>query len=61
MIEPGNSLRPILLTLASTYPRWRGDTEPGFVHELARRLVDQFDVTVLCPHLISPDAQPPVA
>lgn len=42
--------RPRLLVLASTYPRWVGDPEPGFVHELARRLVDRFDVTVLCPH-----------
>jgi len=39
-----------LLVLSSTYPRWRGDTEPGFVHELARRLVDRFDVTVITPH-----------
>jgi glycosyltransferase involved in cell wall biosynthesis len=39
-----------LLVLASTYPRWAGDHEPGFVHELARRLLDRFEVTVLCPH-----------
>lgn len=42
--------RPKLLILASTYPRWSGDPEPGFVHELAKRLANQFDVTVLCPH-----------
>lgn len=42
--------RPVLLVLASTYPRWAGDPEPGFVHELARRLTDRFDVMVLCPH-----------
>lgn len=48
--------RPRLLVLASTYPRWRGDPEPAFVHELARRLVDRFDVTVLCPH--APGAVP---
>lgn len=36
--------------LASTYPRWRDDVEPGFVHELSRRLTEDFDVTVLCPH-----------
>lgn len=42
--------RPRLLVLTSTYPRWRGDTEPGFVHELARRLTDRFDVTVIAPH-----------
>ncbi len=42
--------RPRLLVLASTYPRWYGDHEPGFVHELARRLTAEFDVNVLCPH-----------
>lgn len=39
-----------LLVLASTYPRWAEDPEPGFVHELARRLTRDFEVTVLCPH-----------
>ena len=42
--------RPRLLVLTSTYPRWQNDHEPPFVHELARRLVGQFDVTVLAPH-----------
>ena len=42
--------RKRLLVLASTYPRWRGDHEPGFVHELNRRLVDGFNVHVVCPH-----------
>lgn len=41
---------PRLLVLASTYPRWPGDPEPGFVHELAKRLVGDFEVTVLGPH-----------
>ncbi|MDP3539329.1 MAG: glycosyltransferase [Azonexus sp.] len=52
MFELGNSPLPRqrLLVLASTYPRWDGDHEPGFVHELSRRLVDTFDVHVLCPH-----------
>lgn len=45
-----------LLVLASTYPRWTGDPEPAFVHELARRLATEFDVTVLCPH--APGALP---
>src|SRR5690606_35137689 len=45
--EPG---RLRLLVIASTYPRWSGDTEPGFVHELSKRLVEDFDVTVLAPH-----------
>lgn len=42
--------RKNLLVLASTYPRWEDDHEPGFVHELSKRLADTFDVTVLCPH-----------
>lgn len=41
--------RPALLVLTSTYPRWRGDPEPGFVHELAKRLTDRFHVIVLGP------------
>lgn len=44
------STRPRLLVLTSTYPRWRGDAEPGFVHELARRLAMDFETVVLCPH-----------
>jgi glycosyltransferase involved in cell wall biosynthesis len=39
-----------LLILASTYPRWAGDPEPGFVHELARRLTADFEVRVVAPH-----------
>lgn len=42
--------KPRLLVLASTYPRWARDVEPGFVHELSRRLVKEFDVWVLAPH-----------
>jgi len=42
--------RKRLLVLASTYPRWLGDYEPGFVHELSKRLVSSYDVMVLCPH-----------
>lgn len=41
---------PRLLVLASTYPRWSDDVEPGFVHELSKRLVGDFQVTVLAPH-----------
>ena len=47
--------RPKLLVLSSTYPRWKNDHEPGFVHELNRRLISRFRVTVLCPH--APGAQ----
>ena len=42
--------RPKLLVLASTYPRWDGDHEPGFVHELSSSLTDRFEVRVLTPH-----------
>jgi glycosyltransferase involved in cell wall biosynthesis len=41
--------RPTLLVLASTYPRWSGDHEPGFVHELAKRLTDHFKVIAVVP------------
>lgn len=42
--------KPRLLVLSSTYPRWLGDPEPGFVHELSKRLAETFDVVVLGPH-----------
>ena len=41
--------RPTVLVLASTYPRWRGDPEPGFVHELCRRLTQHFQVIAVVP------------
>lgn len=48
--------KPLLLVLASTYPRWRDDPEPAFVHELSRRLLDRFRVVVVVPD--APDADP---
>lgn len=48
--------RPVLLVLASTYPRYAGDPEPGFVHELCRRLVTQFRVVAVVPD--APGADP---
>lgn len=42
--------KPVLLIVTTTYPRWGNDTDPPFVHELAKRLVSSFDVTVHCPH-----------
>lgn len=42
--------RPTILVLSSTYPRWGGDPEPGFVHELSKRLRKYFRMIVLCPH-----------
>ena len=52
----GSSRLPVLLVLASTYPRWPADPEPGFVHELSRRLTECYRVIVLCPH--APGAKP---
>jgi glycosyltransferase involved in cell wall biosynthesis len=40
---------PTLLVLASTYPRWKDDHEPGFVHELAKRLTGRFHVIAVVP------------
>jgi len=48
--------RPTILVLASTYPRYPNDPEPGFVHELCRRLIDTFDVIALVPD--APGAEP---
>ena len=42
--------RKRLLVLTSTYPRWLGDTEPSFVHELSMRLTSAFEVFLLAPH-----------
>lgn len=41
--------KPTVLVLASTYPRWRDDPEPGFIHELCRRMTDRFNVIALVP------------
>lgn len=49
MPDNPNFRRPTLLVLASTYPRWGGDHEPGFVHELAKRLTDRFRVIAVVP------------
>jgi glycosyltransferase involved in cell wall biosynthesis len=43
-------MKPKLLVLTSTFPRWRNDTDPPFVFELSRRLTRTFDVTVHAPH-----------
>ncbi|MDQ7997149.1 MAG: glycosyltransferase [Luteibacter sp.] len=45
-----------VLVLASTYPRWKDDHEPGFVHELCRRLTQRFHVIAVVPD--APDADP---
>jgi len=42
---------PSILVLTSTYPRWKNDTDPAFVHDLCRELTDTYRVIVLAPHL----------
>ncbi len=42
--------RKTLLVFASTFPRWRNDTNPPFVYELSKRLTKHFDVYVLAPY-----------
>jgi len=39
-----------LLIITSTFPRWENDTDPPFVFELAKRLTDVFNITVLTPN-----------
>jgi len=38
-----------ILVLTSSYPTRKGDINGGFVHELSRRLADDFHVVVLAP------------
>ena len=39
-----------ILVLASTYPRWKKDTEPRFVHDLCKQLGREYRVIALVPH-----------
>lgn len=48
-------MKPKLLILTSTFPRWQNDTDPPFVYELSRRLTDTFEVFIHAPHY--PDAK----
>ncbi len=41
-----------LLVTASTFPRFKGDSEPRFVLDLCKELTKYFDVTVLVPAAI---------
>ncbi len=44
------SKKPVLVVLASTYPRWAKDPEPSFVHDLSRRLTNNYVVHAICPY-----------
>ena len=46
-----------ILVLTSTFPRWRGDTEPPFVLELSRRLAKHFKIHILAPHAAGADSE----
>lgn len=48
-MESDTIRKPRVLVMASTFPRWKNDSEPAFVFELSRRLSDEFDITVLSP------------
>jgi glycosyltransferase involved in cell wall biosynthesis len=43
-------MKPKLLVLTSTFPRWAGDREPPFVYELSKMLSRWFEIHVLAPH-----------
>ena len=43
-------VKPKLLVVTSTFPRWEHDTDPPFVYELSKRLTSDFDVIVHTPH-----------
>lgn len=42
-------MKKILLT-TSTFPRWKGDSEPPFISDMAQALARYFKVFVLVPH-----------
>lgn len=45
--DPQN--HPRVLVLTSTFPRWENDPEPAFIFELCRRLISDYNITVLAP------------
>lgn len=51
-----HGVRRTVLVLATTYPRWANDHEPGFIHELCRRLATRFNVVAVVPD--APGADP---
>lgn len=44
-----NKRKKTLLVFASTFPRWKNDTNPPFVYELSKRLTNEFNVHILTP------------
>jgi glycosyltransferase involved in cell wall biosynthesis len=50
-------MKPRLLVLTSTFPRWQDDTDPPFVYNLVKRLTEHYDVIVHAPHFPGADRQ----
>ena len=44
-----NEQKKKLLITGSTFPRWKGDTEPRFIFDYADAMAEYYDVTVLVP------------
>lgn len=36
--------------MASTFPRWKNDSRPSFIYELAKKQAEKLDITVLAPY-----------
>lgn len=43
-------MRKKLLVMASTFPRWKNDSRPSFVYELAKKQAEKLNVIVLAPY-----------
>ncbi len=43
-------IKPTLLVLSSSFPRWSDDNDSRFVFNLSNYLADDYNVIILCPH-----------
>lgn len=48
-------VKKTIVVLASTYPRWKDDHEPQFIHELCKRLAKNYHVIALVPDAVDSD------
>lgn len=39
-----------ILVIGTTFPRWKNDTEPGFVYDLAKQFTKKYKIIILAPH-----------
>jgi len=42
-----------ILVLTTTFPRWKNDSTPAFVYELAKQLARDFNINLVAPHFRS--------